>query len=81
MSSVTRHRREVEVVVNERLCRSCDLCVKLCPEGVLVSRPPLFKAEVARIEQCTGCRVCEFLCPDWAILVEVRGLAAARQEV
>ncbi len=81
MSPVTRHGRAIDVVVNETLCRSCDICVKFCPEDVLVSRPPLYKAEVVRIEQCTGCRMCEFLCPDWAILVDVRSPAAVRQEV
>jgi Pyruvate/2-oxoacid:ferredoxin oxidoreductase delta subunit len=77
MSQLTKSRRQVDVVVNLSLCRSCDLCVKFCPEDVLVSRPPLFKAEVARLEQCTGCRMCEFLCPDWAILVDVTSPAAA----
>ena len=77
MSPVTKYGRQVDVVVNLPLCRSCDLCIKFCPEDVLVSRPPLFKAEVARIEQCTGCRMCEFLCPDWAILVDVTSPVAA----
>ncbi len=77
MSPRTRHGRQIDVVVNPKLCRSCDICVKLCPEGVLVSRPPLFQAEVAAIDACTGCRICEFLCPDWAILVDVHAPAVA----
>lgn len=81
MSPLTRSGREIDVLINGALCRACDLCVKLCPEDVLTSRPPLGKAEVARIEECTGCRMCEFLCPDWAIFVDIHAPAGARQEV
>jgi len=76
MPTLTRHGRYVDVLVDMTRCRSCDLCVKLCPEDVFITQAPLFKAVVERIADCTGCRLCEFLCPDWAIDVRV-GAAAA----
>lgn len=78
MSTPDHRGRRIEVQVNVGLCRSCKICVEFCPEEVLVARPPLFVAEVARIEACTGCRMCEFLCPDWAIFVDVRGPAGRK---
>ena len=51
-------------------CKSCDICVKLCPERCLQLNAERI-AELAQPDKCTGCRLCEWLCPDFAIRVHL----------
>ena len=60
--------RRPRVFIERAWCKSCDICVKMCPERCL----ELDEAQIARMrapERCTGCRLCEYLCPDFAIRV------------
>ena len=59
---------QIRLEITEAWCKSCDICVKLCPERCL----ELDAHEIVRLkdaEACTGCRLCEWLCPDFAIAV------------
>ncbi|HJN61006.1 MAG TPA: 2-oxoacid:acceptor oxidoreductase family protein, partial [Alphaproteobacteria bacterium] len=58
----------VELDINVEWCKSCDICVKMCPERCLKLDDRL-KAVLVKPELCTGCRICEWLCPDLAITV------------
>ncbi|MBI3031645.1 MAG: 4Fe-4S binding protein [Candidatus Rokubacteria bacterium] len=58
-----------EVLIEEARCRSCGICIDVCPTQVLVPMPITKKAAVGKIEKCTACRLCEVLCPDWAVTV------------
>ena len=49
-------------------CKSCDICVKLCPERCLRLNAER-TVELTDAASCTGCRLCEWLCPDFAIRV------------
>jgi indolepyruvate ferredoxin oxidoreductase beta subunit len=49
-------------------CKSCDICVKLCPEHCLRLDAER-TVELIDAAKCTGCRLCEWLCPDFAIRV------------
>lgn len=54
--------------ITEAWCKSCDICVKMCPERCLA----LNAAQIAVLAvpaACTACRLCEWLCPDFAIRV------------
>jgi indolepyruvate ferredoxin oxidoreductase, beta subunit len=69
---------DVKLEINRAWCKSCDICVKLCPERCL----GLDNEQIAYLknpEACTGCHVCEWLCPDFAISVraELREPASA----
>jgi indolepyruvate ferredoxin oxidoreductase, beta subunit len=56
--------------ITAQWCKSCDICVKLCPERCLrLNRERV--VELAQPEKCTGCRLCELLCPDFAIRVHL----------
>jgi indolepyruvate ferredoxin oxidoreductase beta subunit len=56
-------------------CKSCDICVKMCPEHCLrLNRDRI--VELAEPDKCTGCRLCEWLCPDFAIRVHLDATAA-----
>lgn len=59
---------DVKLEINPAWCKSCDICVKLCPERCLA----LNEEQIAYLtdpQACTGCRICEWLCPDFAISV------------
>lgn len=58
----------VQLDINPDWCKSCDICVKMCPERCLKLDDRL-KAVLSAPDRCTGCRICEWLCPDFAITV------------
>jgi indolepyruvate ferredoxin oxidoreductase beta subunit len=70
LPSVPSLRREVKLEITESWCKSCDICVKMCPERCLALDERQI-VELVNPEACTGCRVCEWLCPDFAIAVHV----------
>lgn len=59
----------VQVIINDKRCRSCGICYEICPTSVLGAESPLYKAVVLNVDACTGCRMCELLCTDFAINV------------
>jgi len=60
----------VRLEITPEWCKSCDICVKLCPERCLRLNQERI-VELAQPEKCTGCRLCELLCPDFAIRVHL----------
>ena len=71
----------VRLEITRQWCKSCDICVKLCPERCLRLDEERI-VELAQPDKCTGCRLCELLCPDFAIRVhldaaQVQGVAVA----
>ena len=65
----------VRLDITAAWCKSCDICVKMCPEHCLRLNADRI-AELAQPEKCTGCRLCEWLCPDFAIRVHLDAAAA-----
>jgi indolepyruvate ferredoxin oxidoreductase, beta subunit len=63
-------QRNVRLEITPAWCKSCDICVKLCPERCLRLNGERI-AELTDPQKCTGCRVCEWLCPDFAIRVHL----------
>lgn len=66
--------QNVPVWVDESRCKACDICVSLCPSGVLGMKKDEHKVlgkiiSVAYPDSCIGCRECELHCPDFAIFV------------
>jgi len=61
---------EVRLEITPQWCKSCDICVKLCPERCLRLNDERV-VELADPAKCTGCRLCEWLCPDFAIRVHL----------
>ena len=62
------------VWVDESRCKACDICVSVCPAGVLAMRPAPTSTLGAMItiiapESCIGCNDCKLSCPDFAIYV------------
>jgi indolepyruvate ferredoxin oxidoreductase beta subunit len=64
----------VRLEITPQWCKSCDICIKLCPERCLRLNGERI-VELAQPEKCTGCRLCELLCPDFAIRVHLDAIA------
>jgi len=65
----------VRLEITPEWCKSCDICVKLCPERCLALNAERV-VELAKPDKCTGCRLCEWLCPDFAIRVHLDPVTA-----
>lgn len=64
------------VIINEKACKGCGLCVDACPRTVLslsshkLNANGYLVAEVTDPERCVACAFCAIMCPDLAISVE-----------
>ncbi len=72
--SVLKAPENTPVWVDEARCKACDICVSVCPAGVLGMRLEPHSTLGAMIsivapESCIGCNDCELSCPDFAIYV------------
>ena len=73
----TENPGDQPVWVNTNNCKACDICVSVCPSGVLgmVYEPTSTLGAMISIdhpEACIGCNECELSCPDFAIYVADR---------
>jgi len=62
------------VWVDESRCKACDMCVDVCPAGVLSMRAEPTSTlgamiDIVALDACIGCNECELACPDFAIYV------------
>jgi len=76
--SIMQAPANVPVWVDESRCKACDICVSVCPAGVLAMglEPSSTLGAMVRVEHpesCTGCNNCELSCPDFAIFVAEKG--------
>ena len=58
-------KRKFKVIINEKWCKCCSLCIKFCP----VKNLSMTEKGVKAGNKCTGCKLCEKYCPDFAIEV------------
>lgn len=61
-----------KVVVLEEYCKSCGLCVNICPKEVLAigdkANAKGYYAVVVKDEgKCISCAMCATVCPDLAL--------------
>ena len=73
----TENPGDQPVWVNTDNCKACDICVSVCPSGVLAMRYEISSTLGAMIsvehpEACIGCQECELSSPDFAIYVADR---------
>ncbi len=63
------------VKFNIQRCKGCELCVSVCPKGILKLHEVEFNSQgfhpayVFDPENCIGCGNCAVMCPDGAISV------------
>jgi 2-oxoglutarate ferredoxin oxidoreductase subunit delta len=64
------------IIVDERYCKGCGLCVSVCPSECIALDPDTFNSKgyhpaiLTDESLCTGCASCALMCPDVAITVE-----------
>lgn len=61
-----------KVVVLKDYCKSCGLCVDICPKKILqigdvANQKGYYTVEVVNQDQCIGCTLCAIMCPDLAL--------------
>ena len=63
------------VAIRTELCKSCGLCVSVCPKSVLALHPRYVNrngyrpSRAVRMSECIRCGSCEMICPDSCIMV------------
>lgn len=62
------------VKINLEWCKSCGICISVCPKKVFewsgeISGRGVRVPEIAHPENCIQCMQCEMMCPDLAIAV------------
>lgn len=74
------------VQIDQARCKGCQLCIDVCPQGVLQMDDTQLNAKGYHPAiltdaggDCTGCAVCAVMCPDVAITVLRAPLAAKRR--
>lgn len=63
------------VYVDKELCKSCKICISLCPKGVFemtnqVNKKGYNYVAAVHEEDCIACSQCQNRCPDFAIYIE-----------
>ena len=58
------------LVVTVSWCKSCGICMKLCPRQVLGTEEVTKKVLLIAPEMCNGCGLCELACPDYVFTIE-----------
>ncbi len=64
------------IIVNEALCKGCEMCVNACPKGIIalakdrINNKGYHPAELTDEAECIGCKSCALMCPNVAITVE-----------
>ncbi|MEG1501779.1 MAG: 4Fe-4S binding protein [Synergistaceae bacterium] len=61
--------KNFKIDINNTWCKSCGLCIALCPKKVLELDEKV-KCVAVRQEDCIGCLQCENICPDMSITVQ-----------
>ena len=59
----------LEMTIDEKSCRGCELCIDICPTKVIVSgiHEGNSIAVVDKVEDCIACLSCTYICPSNAI--------------
>ncbi len=76
---------QAPVVIDEKLCTACGICINVCPKNVLELVEDLHiwtgsMCKVARPEDCIRCKMCETACPHFSISVVDTGVELTFQD-
>lgn len=65
-----------KLTFNTERCKSCGLCVEVCPKKILALDPAKLNSKgyhpsyVTDQSKCIACAMCATMCPDCVIKVE-----------
>lgn len=57
----------LEMIIDEKACRGCRLCLDVCPTNCFSFDEGTQKSVVAHLGNCIACMSCDYLCPSGAI--------------
>ncbi len=64
------------VAIDTDRCKGCELCTRVCPQGILEMSRETFNARgyrpVVLVDpegKCTGCALCALMCPDVVLTI------------
>ena len=62
------------IEVASELCKSCELCISVCPKDCIehagtLNRYGVYPVRMRKDAACIGCSQCAIICPDAAIEV------------
>ena len=74
MKTSPKKKPTKEIIIDDRYCKGCFLCIAVCPKKVLIrgdkrSRAGYSMPRVENLEECISCGLCEMTCPDMALTV------------
>lgn len=63
-----------KVEINPDYCKACELCLSVCPQGVLslgkhANSMGYFAVVPDSEKECIACKMCATMCPEGAISV------------
>ena len=69
-------RDEMAIIVDDTLCKGCNICVEYCPLDVFevsteINRRGYYVPVPVKEKECVDCRLCELLCPEFAITIRL----------
>ncbi len=65
-----------KVIFNVDKCKGCELCISVCPKGILmvdkdkINIKGFHPVKVTEQDKCIGCAFCATICPDVVITIE-----------
>ncbi len=59
-----------KLVLTVNWCKSCGICMEICPRGVLGAEEVTKKVILITPERCNGCGLCEISCPDYVFTIK-----------
>lgn len=57
----------LEMIIHEKACRGCELCLDVCPTDCFTFNAETNKAVVSKLGNCIACLSCGYICPSGAI--------------
>jgi 2-oxoglutarate ferredoxin oxidoreductase subunit delta len=72
MSERSERTSRGTLVIDEELCKGCELCISACPPNVLAMSEAVNEIGYhypQLHEGCTGCTACQLVCPDFVFSV------------
>jgi len=68
----TRTKEISKIIINERFCNGCGLCVSVCKDFSIRIRNGIAEISETPVFGCIGCGHCMAICPKGAISVSGR---------
>lgn len=86
MKSAQKRKPRGTIIIDERFCKGCELCISECPKNLLsmadrINKFGYYPAVFTNNDgMCNGCTLCAIVCPDVAIEVSKTEISKPKEE-